>query len=90
MLSYLTYGQDFEKTIVHNALFFGLLKPGRCCLDSRGVVGTILMNLSKAYDCMLLDLLIKKLEAYGLDRNSLSLMLSYLSNRIQRVRIGIW
>ena len=28
------------------------------------------------------------MEAYGLDRNSLNLMLSYLSNRIQRVKIG--
>ena len=46
------------------------------------------MDLSKAYDCVPHDLLIAKLEAYGLDRSSLRLMLSYLSNRIQRVRIG--
>ena len=46
------------------------------------------MDLSKAYDCIPHDLLIAKLEAYGLDRNSFSLMLSYLSNRIQRDKIG--
>ena len=51
-------------------------------------VGTILTDLSKAYDCIPHDLLIAKLEACGLDRNSLSLMLSYLSNRVQRVKIG--
>ena len=34
------------------------------------------------------DLLIAKLEAYGLDSNSLSLILTYLSNRIQRVKVG--
>ena len=44
--------------------------------------------MSEAYDCISHDLLIAKLEAYRLDRNSLSLMLSYLSNRIHRVKIG--
>ena len=46
------------------------------------------MDLSKAYDCIPHDLLIAMLDAYGLDRNSLSLMLTYFSNRIQRVKIG--
>ena len=45
------------------------------------------MDLSKVYDCIPHDLLIAKLEAYGLDRNSLRLMLTYLSNRIQRVKV---
>ena len=53
--------------------YFGLLK---------------LMDLCKAHDCISHHLLIAKLEAYGFDRNSLSLMLSYLSNRAQRVKIG--
>ena len=44
--------------------------------------------MSKAYDSIPYDLLIAKLEAYGLDRNGLSLILSYLGNRIQRVKIG--
>ena len=46
------------------------------------------MDLSKAYDCLPHDLLIAKLEAYGLDVNSLRLMYSYLDNRLQRVKIG--
>jgi len=46
-------------------------------LDSRGIVGTILMELSKAFDCIPHDVLIAKLEAYGHGRNSLSLMLRY-------------
>ena len=36
-----------------------------------GIVGMILMDLSKAYDCLLNDLVIAKVEAYGLDTNSL-------------------
>ena len=51
------------------------------------MVGTILMDLSKAYDCLPHDLLIEKLEAYGLDVNSIRLMNSYLDSRHQRVKI---
>ena len=46
------------------------------------------MDLSKAYDCIPHDLLIVKLEAYGFNRKPLRLIYSYLSNRIQRVKIG--
>ena len=46
------------------------------------------MDLSKAYDCLLHDLLIGKLEAYGLDNGSLNLFLDYLSFRKQRTKVG--
>ena len=65
-----------------------LLEKWRRCLDRSRLVGTILMDLSKAYDCLLHDLLIAKLAAYRLDISSLSLLYSYLNNRYQRVEIG--
>ena len=65
-----------------------LLEKWRRCLDRSRLVGTILMDLSKAYDCLPHDLLIAKLAAYGLDISSLSLLYSYLNNRYQRVKIG--
>ena len=46
------------------------------------------MDLSKAYDCLPHDLLIAKLEAYGLDMASLSLIKNYLANRKQRTKVG--
>ena len=46
------------------------------------------MDLSKAYDCLPHELLIAKLEAYGLHVNSLRLMYSYLDSRLQRVKLG--
>ena len=46
------------------------------------------MDLSKAYDCLPHDLIIAKLEAYGLDTNSLRFIFDYLSSRKQRTKIG--
>ena len=57
-------------------------------LDNSGLVGTMLMDLSKAYDCLHHDLLIAKLDAYGLDKPSLNFINSYLRFRTQTKKIG--
>ena len=46
------------------------------------------MDLSKAYDCVNHDLIIAKLEAYGVGENSLRLIQNYLSQRQQRLKVG--
>ena len=48
----------------------------------------VLMDLSKAYDCLPHDLLLAKLAAYGFGPNSLALISYYLSQRKQRVKVG--
>ena len=65
-----------------------VIESWRKCVDASGIIGTVLMDLSKAYDCIKHDPLIAKLEAYGFDRNSLKLMCSYLTDRSQRVKVG--
>ena len=45
------------------------------------------MALSKAYDCILHNLLIAKLECYGVDRASLRLLLDRLTHRKQPTKI---
>ena len=67
---------------------FKLLQQWQKELDNSGLVETILMDLSKAYDCLPHDLIIAKFEAYGLSKSSLSLLLGYLISRKNRVKIG--
>ena len=45
------------------------------------------MDLSKAYDCLPHDLMVAKLEAYGISKESLQLISDYLSYRKQRTKI---
>ena len=46
--------------------------------DNKEFSVAILTDLLKAFDCMCLDLLIAKLNAYGFDRNALKLIYDYL------------
>ena len=57
-------------------------------LNKRGYVGILLTDLSKAFDCINHELLIAKLHAYGFSLESLTFIQSYLTNRIQRVKIN--
>ena len=65
-----------------------MLEKWKNTLDKGKNVGTIFMDLSKAFDTTNHDLLIAKLEAYEFSNNALSFMLSYLKNRFQRISIN--
>ena len=65
-----------------------MIEEWRVKLDNDNIVGAILMDLSKAFDCIPHDLLIAKLHAYGLDENALVRIYSYLKRRKQSVRIN--
>ena len=57
--------------------------------DNHKVFGVVLTDLSKAFDCICLDLLIAKLNAYGLSLPGLKLITDYIQNRKQRTKIGL-
>ena len=58
-----------------------MLEKCRKSVDNGGFGGGVLMDLSKAFDTLNHDLLIAKLHAYGFDKNSLSLVKSYFTDR---------
>ena len=65
-----------------NCLLY-MVEKWRKCLDKKGNAGILLTDLSKAFDCLVHDLLIAKLNAYGFDYLSLKLIYNYLSDRLQ-------
>ena len=60
-----------------------LVESWKQALDNKQCVGALLMDLSKAFDCVPHGLLIIKFRSYGLSENACQLMGSYLSGRKQ-------
>ena len=56
--------------------------------DNKGVFAAVLVDLSKAFDCIPHGLLIAKLNAFGFDKKSLSFISVYLCNRKQKAKVG--
>lgn len=65
-----------------------LIEEWKEALDNKNIVGAVLMDLSKAFDCIPHDLLIAKLNAYGFDKPALKYIYSYLKGRRQCVKIN--
>ena len=78
----------FPESSFHSTCSFQTFAGMAKRIDKSGFVGTNLMDLSKAYDCLPHDLLVAKFEAYGIDKTGLSLIHDYLSNRRQRIKIN--
>ena len=66
-----------------------LLKESRNkSIDSAGIAGAVLIDLSKAFDCLDHELLIAELNAYGFTTSALLFVHSYLGSRKQRIRVN--
>ena len=65
-----------------------LLEEWRGKLDKNFIVGAVLIDLSNAFDCSPHDLIIAKLAAYGIERETLRLIYSYLNVQKQCVKIN--
>ena len=78
----------FRKGFGCQSTLLRLLEDWRKALDNQECVAAILMDLSKAFDCLPHGLLIAKLRAYGLSKEAVGLLESYLTNRSQQVRLG--
>ena len=82
------YFSPFLCTYRKQNILISLIVEWRKNLDNNFVVGTVLTDLSKAFDCIPHDLLIAKLSAYNFSDEALSYIYSYLTNRRDSVRIN--
>ena len=64
-----------------------MLERMKKAVDNKNLAGALLTDLSKAFDCINHELLIAKLNSYGFSQSSLTLLLSYLSDRKQRTKV---
>ena len=78
----------FRKAHSTQHTLFKLLPSWKNSLDRGGFLGSILIDLSKAYDCLPHDLLLAKLQTYGFSKESIRLFLSYLVKHTQRIKTG--
>ena len=78
----------FRKNNSTQYSLLNMLEKWKNELDKGFKVGTIFMDLSKAFDTINHNLLIAKLNAYSFSKPALSYILSYLRNRSQRTKIN--
>ena len=76
----------YRKTNSSSHVLIRLIENWKKHLDNKKIVGGVLIDLSKAFDCILHDLLIAKLHAYGFNKKPLTFPYSYLKSRKQIVK----
>ena len=67
----------YRKGYSTNHVLLRLIENWKAVLDSNLFTGVVLMDLSKAFDCIPRNLLIAKLHAYGFSFETLTFLNSY-------------
>ena len=78
----------YRKTCSSSHVLIRLIENWKKYLNNKKIVGAILIDLSKSFDCIPRDLLIAKLHAYGFNKKALTFLYSYLKHRKQSVKIN--
>ena len=86
ILSKFQYG--FRKGLSSQHCLSAMLEKWKSVVDNKRNFGALLIDLSKASDCLPHDLLLAKLNTYGFSLPALRLVQSYLSYRKQRTQIN--
>ena len=81
------YIAPYRENYSSNHVLITLIENWKKTLDEKFFVGAVLIDLSKAFDCIPHDLLIAKLHAYGFSENIVTFIFSYLKRRKQNVKI---
>ena len=77
----------FRKKYSCQTALLRMIEDWKKSIDSGELVGTVAIDLSRAFDSLPHGLLVAKLYAYGVDLLACKLIASYLYNRKQRVKI---
>ena len=77
----------FRKGCCTQYSIIAMIEKWRHNLDQSGICGVLFTDLSKAFDCLVHEFLIAKLEAYGFTYKSLELINSYLTDKKHRTKI---
>ena len=83
------YQGGFRKRFSSQHSLLAMFEKWKKVLDNGGSCGALLVDLSKAFDCIVHDLLLAKLRAYGFNCNSLKLINSFLNGRTFRTKISL-
>lgn len=74
----LNFISAYRKSYSSNHVLLRLIEKWKKFLDNKNFVGTVLIDLSKAFDCILHDLLIAKPNAYGLSEDAATYVFSHI------------
>ena len=81
----------YRQAYSSNHVLLRLIEERKVLLDNKNFVGTVLIDLLKAFDCIAHDLFIAKLHAYGflyIHKTAITFFYSYLKRRKQIVKIN--
>ena len=82
------YMAAYREKYSTNHVLIRLIENWKRALDEKFIVGTVLMDLSKEFDCIPHDLLIAKLYAYGFSLKTVTFIYSYLKRKKQKVKVN--
>ena len=71
-----------------NHVLIRLIENWKKALDEKFLVGTVLTDLSKAFDCIPHNLLVAKLHAYGFSQKTVTFIYSYIKRRKEKVKVN--
>ena len=78
----------FRKGFNARQCLINMIEKAKGVMDKSGHFSTLLINLSKAFDCLPHYLIIIKLDSYGFKYDTPCLIFNYLNNRKQSVKIN--
>ena len=74
----------YRKSYSSNHALLKLIEVWKKSLDDKNIIRAVLMDLSKAFDCIPYDLLAAKRHAYGLSMDSITFIYTYMKQEENR------